>query len=60
MAVLPVVILGDPALHAPTEPVTESPEELRGLVADLYETIDYSAYNDFDADIFNFSQEGHQ
>lgn len=28
--------------------------------ADLYETIDYSAYNDFDADIFNFSQEGHQ
>lgn len=28
--------------------------------ADLYETIDYGAYNDFDADIFNFSQEGHQ
>lgn len=28
--------------------------------ADLYDTIDYGAYNDFDADIFNFSQEGHQ
>ena len=27
---------------------------------DLYETIDYAAYNDFDADVFNFSQEGHQ
>ena len=40
MAVLPIVILGDPALHAPTEPVTESPEELRGLVEDLYETMD--------------------
>ncbi|WP_101652277.1 methylisocitrate lyase [Brevibacterium ihuae] len=28
--------------------------------ADLYETIDYAAYNDFDAAVFNFSQEGHQ
>ena len=28
--------------------------------ADLYETIDYSAYNEFDAHVFNFSQEGHQ
>ncbi|MYM19928.1 methylisocitrate lyase [Brevibacterium sp. 5221] len=28
--------------------------------ADLYDTIDYNAYNDFDASIFNFSQEGHQ
>ncbi|WP_349827215.1 methylisocitrate lyase [Brevibacterium litoralis] len=27
--------------------------------ADLYETIDYAAYNDFDTDIFNFSQENH-
>src|SRR5699024_12820703 len=40
MAVLPIVILGAPALHTPTEPVTESPEELRGLVVDLYETMD--------------------
>ncbi|SMX95656.1 methylisocitrate lyase [Brevibacterium antiquum] len=28
--------------------------------ADLYDTIDYAAYNDFDAVVFNFSQEGHQ
>ncbi|WP_029090324.1 methylisocitrate lyase [Brevibacterium album] len=28
--------------------------------ADLYETIDYGAYNEFDADVFNFSQEGHK
>lgn len=40
MAVLPIVILGDPALHAPTEPVTGSPEEIRDLVRDLYETMD--------------------
>ena len=40
MAVRPIVILGDPALHAPTEPVTESPEELAGLVQDLYDTMD--------------------
>ncbi|KAA0918791.1 peptide deformylase [Dietzia sp. ANT_WB102] len=40
MAVRPIVILGDPALHAPTEPVTESPEELTELVQDLYDTMD--------------------
>jgi methylisocitrate lyase len=28
--------------------------------ADLYETIDYEAYNAFDSAVFNFSQEGHQ
>lgn len=28
--------------------------------ADLYDTIDYAAYNEFDAHVFNFSQEGHQ
>ena len=28
--------------------------------ADLYDTIDYAAYNEFDAAVFNFSQEGHQ
>ena len=27
--------------------------------ADLYESIDYDAYNSFDANIFNFSQENH-
>ena len=40
MAVRPIVILGDPALHAPTEPVTESPEEIAELVQDLYDTMD--------------------
>ncbi len=40
MAVLPIVILGDPALHEPTAPVTESAEELRELVENLYETMD--------------------
>ena len=40
MAVRPIVILGDPALHSPTEPVTESPAELAGLVEDLYDTMD--------------------
>lgn len=28
--------------------------------ADLYETVDYEAYNAFDSAVFNFSQEGHQ
>lgn len=28
--------------------------------ADLYDTIDYSAYNEFDTAIFNFSQENHK
>ena len=27
--------------------------------ADLYDTIDYAAYNEFDAAVFNFSQENH-
>lgn len=40
MAVLPVVILGDPVLHTPTEPVTGPPDEIRGLVEDLYDTMD--------------------
>ena len=40
MAIRPIVIHGDPALHAPTEPVTESPEELAELVQDMYETMD--------------------
>jgi methylisocitrate lyase len=28
--------------------------------ADLYDTIDYAAYNEFDSHVFNFSQEGHK
>lgn len=40
MSILPIVIVGDPVLHRPTEPVTESPAELAGLVGDMYETLD--------------------
>jgi len=40
MAILPIVIVGDPVLHNPTAPVTESPSELAGLIADMYETMD--------------------
>ncbi|NLV77900.1 MAG: peptide deformylase [Rhodococcus sp.] len=40
MAILPIVIVGDPVLHNPTEPVTESPAELAQLVADMFETMD--------------------
>ncbi|MCK0090277.1 peptide deformylase [Rhodococcus sp. HNM0563] len=40
MAILPIVITGDPVLHNPTDPVTETPAELAQLIADMYETMD--------------------
>ncbi|MFX1760324.1 peptide deformylase def [Rhodococcus gordoniae] len=40
MAILPIVIVGDPVLHNPTRPVTESPAELAELIADMFETMD--------------------
>jgi peptide deformylase len=40
MAILPIRIVGDPVLHRPTEKVSQPPEELAGLIADLYETMD--------------------
>lgn len=40
MAILPIVIVGDPVLHNPTAPVTESPEEIATLIADMYDTMD--------------------
>ena len=40
MAILPIVIVGDPVLHNPTEPVTESPAELADLIRDMFETMD--------------------
>lgn len=40
MAILPIVITGDPVLHNPTAPVTESPADLAPLIADMYETMD--------------------
>lgn len=40
MAVLPIVVVGDPVLHSPTKPVTQTPDELAQLVADMFETMD--------------------
>lgn len=40
MTVRPIVIHGDPVLHNPTQPVTETPAELAELIADMYETMD--------------------
>ncbi|MGI6878070.1 peptide deformylase [Microbacterium sp. gxy059] len=40
MAILPIRIWGDPVLHAPAEPVAEITDEIRTLVADMYETMD--------------------
>ncbi|WP_342659660.1 Peptide deformylase [Rhodococcus ruber] len=40
MAILPIRIVGDPVLHHPTKPVTQSPAELARLIADMYETMD--------------------
>lgn len=38
MAVLPIVICGEPVLHRPAEPVTEFDSELRELVENMFET----------------------
>ncbi|MBO1902918.1 peptide deformylase [Leucobacter weissii] len=38
MAILPIVIRGEPVLHRPAEPVTRFDSELRGLVDDMFET----------------------
>ena len=40
MAVRPVVITGDPVLHRPAAKVARFDEDLRALVADMYETMD--------------------
>jgi len=40
MAVLPIRISGDPALHSPAKPVDEIGDEVRRLVADMFETMD--------------------
>lgn len=40
MAILPIRIWGDPVLHAPAQPVTEINDELRTLVADMFDTMD--------------------
>ena len=40
MSILPVRIVGDPVLHAPTRPVAVHDEALRTLVQDLFDTMD--------------------
>ena len=40
MAVLPIRITGDPALHTPALPVESFDAELRQLVADMFETME--------------------
>ena len=40
MAVRPIVISGDPVLHSRAREVDDFGEELRALVADMYETMD--------------------
>ncbi|GGK51755.1 peptide deformylase [Nocardia camponoti] len=39
MAILPIVIVGDPVLHNATAPVTESPAELAEFIADMFDTL---------------------
>ncbi|NLA64896.1 MAG: peptide deformylase [Leucobacter sp.] len=38
MAILPIVISGEPVLHRPAEPVTEFDAELRAFIDDMFET----------------------
>lgn len=40
MAILPIRIWGDPVLHAVATPVDEVTDEIRTLVADMFETMD--------------------
>lgn len=45
MAVVPICIVGDPVLHTPTKPVEVGPdgslpENIAGLISDLYDTMD--------------------
>lgn len=39
MAVLPIVITGDPVLHTPARPVGEIDDRIRDLVGDMFETM---------------------
>jgi len=40
MAVLPIRITGDPVLHTPAAPVAGIDDEIRELIADMFETMD--------------------
>ena len=39
MSILDIRVLGDPVLRKPTKPVTEITDELRRLIADMFETM---------------------
>src|SRR3954465_3685724 len=39
VAVRPIRIIGDPVLHTPTRPVDTFDEELKALVADMFDTM---------------------
>ena len=39
MAVRPILIVGDPTLHSPAQPVTDFGQELTTLITDLEETM---------------------
>lgn len=39
MSILDIRVLGDPVLRKPTKPVTEFTDELRKLIADMFETM---------------------
>ena len=40
MAIRPIVITGNPVLHRPAAKVAEFDDQLRALIADMYETMD--------------------
>lgn len=40
MAVLPILITGDPVLHSPALPITDFDETLRILVSDMFDTME--------------------
>ena len=42
MSILDIRVLGDPILRQATTPVTEITEELRGLIADMFETMHHA------------------
>ncbi|WP_333618763.1 peptide deformylase [Dietzia sp.] len=42
MSIRPIVIAGEPVLHAPIPPTEKSAADLRGLIDDMYETLEAS------------------
>jgi len=40
VSILPIRIVGDPVLHTPTAPIEQFDDELRTLIADMFDTMD--------------------